>query len=35
MHMNQQKQLVDAALRATSAEETLQQTSRLRAAGEK
>src|SRR5688572_10418915 len=35
MHMDQQKQLVDAALRATSAEETLQQTSRLRAAGEK
>jgi 2-oxoglutarate dehydrogenase E1 component len=35
MHMSQQKQLVDAALRATSAEETLQQTSRLRAAGEK
>ena len=35
MHMDQQKQLVDAALRSTSAEETLQQTSRLRAAGEK
>ena len=35
MHMEQQKQLVDAALRSTSAEETLQQTSRLRAAGEK
>ena len=35
MHMDQQKQLVDAALRSTSAEETLQQTTRLRAAGEK
>jgi 2-oxoglutarate dehydrogenase E1 component len=35
MHADQQKQLVDAALRSTSAEETLQQTSRLRAAGEK
>jgi 2-oxoglutarate dehydrogenase E1 component len=35
MHAEQQKQLVDAALRSTSAEETLQQTSRLRAAGEK
>ncbi len=35
MHMEQQKQLVDAALRSTSAEETQQQTSRLRAAGEK
>lgn len=35
MHMDQQRQLVDAALRATSTEETLRQTTRLRAAGEK
>ena len=33
MHVEQQQDLVDAALRSTSTEETLRQTTRLKAAG--
>ncbi|HVF18415.1 MAG TPA: hypothetical protein VNA21_15945, partial [Steroidobacteraceae bacterium] len=35
MHAEQQQALVDAALRSTSTEETLRQTTRLKAAGKK
>jgi len=35
MHAEQQQALVDAALRSTSTEESLRQTTRLKAAGKK